>query len=472
MISLCAKLLTLLMALWLSPATVADDTPPPASEPSADATTPPATQPAGAMRSITINEPPEPQPSAPAPGSADDGLSNAITPVVANGLSDLRSLRQEIRQLITPDGRLREHAGTQVDTQQLGRLAEFAQQIADIAISPSDQLEAHSLALLVYGTLAQHTQTNGDDRQATHRAGQLRSAALSVLRIGSTAADGLGEFWLLQADLLELKRSRLDLHSHQRQAIKRIEQFITRRVEAQHAAEPGDGAPAHSAMLRDVKLTLLQLYDQRGLTEDTWRTVMDLKATLSPDDHATSKYLDTHFGYTSLIGQVFQITMPADDATAWSSKDHQGRVILIHLWADWVPASAQAFHVLSAVHEQYHDRGLSIVSVHAAPRANPSIMLPPVNWPTVSTPAAAAEICRWFLVQSLPRFVLIDRQGRLAAIGGSIAILDQLEPLLDRPATVPEPDLDQPPSTPAGTAVSPTPDPDSDSDSEKTGLKD
>lgn len=466
---------------WLGPAIAAPTTQPVAA-------TQPTTQPQAttAPTPIGITEPEHPP-------TQDMALDEGATPVTesstvganrsadigpidsAGDPNELGVIRRRLDRLAS--SLLSITSGVEPDPQDVEAVDAIAQRVLRLTeelSKPSDRVEAGSIALQAYHVLTRLAQQTQNARELAYRVGQLRSTAWKTKRLPGASAVVVGDFWLLLADLIDINRTGLGIDTSQQQAIQRLERFLrdylptrTLGTKAQVVFSDTDATidPAmggeHLEILRDVRLGLLELYDQRGMTRQACRLIHEIHRDLPPGDTRTTGYLASTFGYCSLLGQRFEAQLQTVRHGVWSSEDYQGQPMLIHLWADWVGPS-RVFEELRSVYASYQPRGLAMISVNVY--ADHTATQPGVDWPVCMQSPEDEGLRRLFMIHSLPRFILLDPKGRVASVASSLAILDQVESMLTLTQDPPE-GL----SIPHPVEDPPTPDnPDSDESSPST----
>lgn len=100
-------------------------------------------------------------------------------------------------------------------------------------------------------------------------------------------------------------------------------------------------------------------------------------------------------------------------------EDLGGRVVLLEFWASWCTGCIEGLPQLRALYERHAGAGFEIVGIsldedlRAWRRAVARHEIP---WPqTCDGMGKQSPLARSFDVRGTPRFVLIDRQGRVAA---------------------------------------------------------
>lgn len=359
--------------------------------------------------------------------------------------ADLVVVREQLDQLLSdaglPVGDERDATAARIEA-----LAQRSNTISQQATSPRAKLEASNLELRSYNALAQEAYRNDFPEEASLRQRQMRDVAAQAKAIPEPAAETVGDFWLLQADLMELNNARPDEASQrQREAITLLERFVTARQQAGDAVEFDDAA---RKIATDVRLSLLRLYDDRGDSVKACATVNHLRAQAdATDDAALREQLARWYGYCPVLGQRFEATLPTRDGGVWRSADAQGNPVLLHLWASWWPASWPSFETLTAEHARIAERGVTLVSIDLGPPPPAKLKqqasgrgpaADEAEWTQCRQPAGVMDLQALFHIRALPRYVLLDAQGHVQALGGSLAILEQV-PQSPTPATTTDP---------------------------------
>jgi len=388
-------------------------------------TSPPTSQPAAT------------QPAATQPAELDDLLDDPDLSEIKlqrSLLAELDRVRSEAILLLPRLG-----ANTRApQTLVIGQLEDLSQQCRTLATKLSgqtDRLESAHVALKIRYCLVAG---ESDTQLALDRIDQLRVFARWTKQLGCQEAEELGRFWLLQADLIRMKFDSMNIDAYQRQVMVRLERYISRPkltatdvVVNNKTGLNGSHSPVVSSMLEAAKSALVRIYHQIGATDRACDLAVQLRACMHRGNKAGRTYLDRVIEDCSLLGLRFEAQCITDDGLVWSSAAHRGNLVLLHFWASWAMPSVEMVDQLRFRYAKLNQCGLSILSVSLDAQQQDDADCLSVDWPTVSKKSGHAQLSDLFQITSLPTFVLIDRRGHVAAVGGSLGVLDGAEGLSD-----------------------------------------
>jgi peroxiredoxin len=122
-----------------------------------------------------------------------------------------------------------------------------------------------------------------------------------------------------------------------------------------------------------------------------------------------------------LKGKSFEFAGPAlEDKHLISSRDYQGKVLLVAYWSTWCNTCTQDLPALRALYDQYNSKGFEIVGVNidvTADPVEPFLRQNKVSWPQIFQPGGIeSEPAAAFGVIVPPLMILVDRQGKVVAV--------------------------------------------------------
>jgi len=309
----------------------------------------------------------------------------------------IAALSQELESLLSPTGLAREPDAQY--QRALGEVARRSGQMAERTADHQKQLEARLIQARAYNALAQDAIRQDKSSVVRLRVIQMRSAAEEARKIDTPEAQLTGNTWLLMADLIEGNRNARTLRERQASAMAQLGRFLTLCEESEIA----DDSPA----ILEVKLALLHLYDQAGENSRAMDLMRQLLQQIDPEDERAADFPDITAS-SKLVGQPFDAALRKEaNHNAWQ------------LWMiDEVDANSEEENILGDLER----------AVEA--RSELQLIVEPIRL----TEAGEAASLPQGLGRSLPRFVLVDAQGVIRAVGHTSAVLDRLDEI--RPPVV------------------------------------
>ena len=148
-------------------------------------------------------------------------------------------------------------------------------------------------------------------------------------------------------------------------------------------------------------------------------------------DSQVARHAKTRFGPNRAIRKGnpvpdFRFVSLEDSAVAYTPADFRGKVVLLDFWAVWCgPCVAEMEH-LHRAYESFHDRGFTILSLSADDKPETVQAFRKSKWPMpwnhvfLGRVWLGTEPARRFEVVGLPRPILVDREGHIAALEGEL----------------------------------------------------
>jgi peroxiredoxin len=97
----------------------------------------------------------------------------------------------------------------------------------------------------------------------------------------------------------------------------------------------------------------------------------------------------------------------------------RGKVVLLQYWASWCPTCVAEFPALRRLHAEHAEAGLEIVGISLDEEikdARRAVARHEMHWPQICDGLGKdSPLATRYDVRGTPRYVLIDRQGRVAA---------------------------------------------------------
>jgi|GEM_PF-6544470 len=301
----------------------------------------------------------------------------------------------------------------------LDEVQQHAQRLARTASSRADRFAAVKIRMQACYLLADHSRQQGAIRQATYRLGQVRSEAWRLTQSKEPAQQVVGEFWLMQTDLSEINRLTPKLEERQAEVIERVERFVSRQVRYGERVDPDA-----IAVVQQARLSLLPLYDQRGMSNKICETASLLKQ-LHPRDRTMHDMLDSRYAYCELLNQPIDVQLDLVDGRRWSMRQQKGKAVVLYFW----PGPTVGLDSASELAELLSNESVSVLLIDLSHAYESGLALPARPWATYRPMAGGPDLVGLFDVRTLPRFVLIDSHGKVDSIGGQ-SITERLKNLI------------------------------------------
>ena len=299
---------------------------------------------------------------------------------------------------------------------------------SETTTGPKQQLQMIQQRLDILHTLTVDARLNQQPRQTSQLQQTLRAEAWKLRQSDNPKQRVIGEYWHLLCDIADLKRLTRDLESSQRACISKMEQFLANHEQGVEPVEPQT-----LQLLQQIRLALLQLYDQRGQSSGACQLVKQLKL-LDPENLQLAQYLQQNYGYCHLIGQKFNTRLLTTEGKTWDSREKLGKPIVIYFWPGvellgQTGSKSDKAKFIDPLWRQVSRTWAQVLLVDLS-RANESgLRIQAIPWPSYRESADQFRLTAYFHVQSLPRIVVIDKNGIIKSIGGP-AISSVLEQLL------------------------------------------
>ncbi|MBL4700626.1 MAG: hypothetical protein JKX85_05135 [Phycisphaeraceae bacterium] len=283
--------------------------------------------------------------------------------------------------------------------------------------NPREQFVLLEQRLKIMHTLAVDARLNQQLKHHARWYQAMRSDAWKLRQSENPELHITGDYWFLLCDLSDIRRLARDLESSQRACIQRLEQFLEKQT---RITEPNEPQAMH--LLQQVRLALLQLYDQRGSSSQACKLISRLKQ-LDPENQPLLDDLQQTYGYCHLIGTRFNTRLITADGKAWDSREKRGTSIVIYFWPGielpTVPTNkANNQYPVDSLWNQMHQTKAEVLLVDLSHADESGLQIPASPWPKYRQEPGQFKLTDYFHVKTLPRIVIIDKQGVIQAIGG------------------------------------------------------
>jgi thiol-disulfide isomerase/thioredoxin len=134
------------------------------------------------------------------------------------------------------------------------------------------------------------------------------------------------------------------------------------------------------------------------------------------------------------VGRRYEFSLTTTDGKVIDSEKLRGKVVLIHCWESWCGPCKAQMPAVKKIYEKWHAKGLVVLGVSSdkdAKSAEAVYERLEIYWPLVVVPSDTEVRVLWrraARISSIPRYLLVDRQGILRAhLSGSKEIEKELD---------------------------------------------
>ena len=118
---------------------------------------------------------------------------------------------------------------------------------------------------------------------------------------------------------------------------------------------------------------------------------------------------------TSNRKEAPDFTLPTLDGGALSLSDFKGKVVLLDFWATWCGPCRRSTPIIVSIYNKYHKKGFVALGINLDGESDMDKVTQYVNENNMDYPILidAFSVAEMYEVRGIPRFVLIDKQGRI-----------------------------------------------------------
>lgn len=367
---------------------------------------------------------PGPDPDAVPDPDPDPDLEDQVDPIsLRKELDSARRLAEQVDELLTDEGRLSPDAG-QEGLARLKSLVTRCEVMGNSTVNdrPRALLLATQARALAALSRIEEPRGKADNAIAPQRIDQLRQTAQQIGALDLPAAEPTSGYWQLLSELDTNARSRASITSRQALAEQQLRGYIR-----QHKDDP-----MANEFVVDARLSLARLLDQRG---DQFGAGKQLKAIGVLDEESPRAVeVQQLTARTQLIGQAIELEAVTTQLQLWRLSDQKGSPLLVHVYADAVEPSVAMIQQVQRIIATRALGGFRLVSIRVGEPVQGTVVPP---WPTLPLDPKPGGVLEQMGVDRLPTLIWVDPQGRLASIGHTLAVLDQMPK--PKPEPGPEP---------------------------------
>lgn len=138
---------------------------------------------------------------------------------------------------------------------------------------------------------------------------------------------------------------------------------------------------------------------------------------------------DSSSGENVSVGRAApDFELPDLDGNQIALSDHQGDVVLINFWATWCPPCRVEMPDMEAVYREHHDDGLEILGVdQREPKELVEEFVSERGFSWIFLLDEDFDVSREYSATSIPRSILVDRDGTVAHVWTGTLTRSQLE---------------------------------------------
>jgi len=118
---------------------------------------------------------------------------------------------------------------------------------------------------------------------------------------------------------------------------------------------------------------------------------------------------------TSNRKEAKDFTLPTLDGGAVTLSDLKGKVVLLDFWATWCGPCRRSIPIIVSIYNKYHKKGFVALGINLDGESDMDKVTQYVNENNMDYPILidAFSVAEMYKVRGIPRFVLIDKQGRI-----------------------------------------------------------
>lgn len=168
-----------------------------------------------------------------------------------------------------------------------------------------------------------------------------------------------------------------------------------------------DRLPRRMERIADVGSTVLEIRNLKTVPPSTGEFIaLEFREGYIPEE----------YGLGLEVGSVapdWSLATPAGRTI--SLRDYRGRVVVMDFWATWCAPCATSMKGLQRIHEEYADRPVAVLGINVQEKGDPVGFMEERGL-TYELLLAGEMVHESYARGSIPAFVVIGREGRVAAV--------------------------------------------------------
>ena len=182
------------------------------------------------------------------------------------------------------------------------------------------------------------------------------------------------------------------------------------------------------AVFQRLQLVFKDRLKQNPDDRNAWRGLANLHEKLGNSElaHAYRVNADPPLAWVGKVLPDFSAAVDLDGKPI-SLADYRGKVVLLDFWATWYP---DRIPTLEAVYEMYHHRGFDIIGINLdvdETVLREFIEENPLPWRQIfDGKRYEGPLAQQYVVRSVPRMFLLDREGKVVSVNVRDSHLDKL----------------------------------------------
>lgn len=323
-------------------------------------------------------------------------------------LASAKRFEAEVAALLKPDGQLNTTLGDEAPIM-LASLSTRCGILANSAMHDEVRFILLGYQARALSALASHEPAN--PQQQPSRLEQLKEVASQIQALALPGAQAAADYWVLLASLAEQSGGDASAAQVHALAERLLQAYLDKHADDAYAAE----------FLIDTRLSLARLLNQRGAQRQLADQLVKV-GELPPDSPRRIEVkalrdslarLDATIRFESITTQL----------EPWRSSNYLGKPLLIHIYADSVEPSVRMIDSINQRIVSGSVGGIAVVSIRVGDPVASTVSPP---WPTLPVQLEPGGVLDQLGVVALPTLAWLDENGRLASIGTTVAVLDQL----------------------------------------------